>query len=138
MFFSLGLRFAGIVLAVCGCQNRSQQPAPPELPAVSVSEPVSRDVTDYVDFTGRTQAINSVNIVPRATGYLVLPPDKEAQFKEGSEVKAGELLFLVDPRPYQAQYDQAMGQVNLYKAQLKLAQVTLARDIKVNNETKGP
>ena len=49
-------------------------------------------------------------------------------FKEGSEVKTGDLLFQIDPRPYQAQYDQAVGQVNLYKAQLKLAQVTLARD----------
>ena len=99
---------AGFVLAVPGCQNRAQQPAPPEPPVVSVSEPVDREVTDYVDFTGRTQAINSVNIVPRATGYLVLPPDKK-QFKEGSEVKTGDLLFLVDPRPYQAQYDQAHG-----------------------------
>ena len=49
----------------------------------------------------------------RVTGYLVKEP-----FKEGAEVKTGELLFEVDPRPYQAQYDQAVGQVNLYKAQL--------------------
>jgi multidrug efflux system membrane fusion protein len=54
-----------------------------EAAAVSVSRPVARDVTDYVDFTGRTQAVNSVNVVARVTGFLVKAP-----FKEGSDVKA--------------------------------------------------
>ena len=58
-------------------------------------------------------------------------------FKEGAEVKTGELLFEIDPRPYQAQYDQAVGQVNLYKAQLELAQVTLARDEQLARNTPG-
>ena len=49
-------------------------------------------------------------------------------FKEGAEVKEGDLLFEIDPRPYQAQYDQAEGQVNLYKAQLELAKANYARD----------
>jgi multidrug efflux system membrane fusion protein len=89
-------------------------------------------VTDYVDFTGRTQAVNSVNVVARVTGYLDRVP-----FTEGSEVKAGDVLFEIDPRPYQAQYDQAAGQVNLYKAQLKLAQVTLARDMQLERSTPG-
>jgi membrane fusion protein, multidrug efflux system len=52
-------------------------------------------------------------------------------FKEGAEVKQGDLLFEVDPRPYQAQYDQAVGQVNLYKAQLELAKANFARDKEV-------
>ena len=70
-------------------------------------------VTDYADFTGQTNGINAVDIRPRVSGYLVKMP-----FKEGAKVKQGEMLFEVDPRPYQAQYDQAVGQVNLYKAQL--------------------
>ena len=49
-------------------------------------------------------------------------------FQEGDEVKKGDLLFEVDPRPYKAQLDQAQGQVDLYKAQLKLASVNLARN----------
>jgi len=102
------------------------------MPAIPVSRPVSRQVTDFIDFTGRTQAINSVNIVPRVTGYLVKMP-----FQEGSDVKKGDLLFEVDPRPYEAQYNQAIGQVNLYKAQLKLAQTTLARDEQVTRITTG-
>ena len=61
------------------------------------------------------------------TGYLVQMP-----FQEGAEVKEGDLLFVVDRRPYKAQLDQAQGQVNLYQAQLKLARTTLARDRAVN------
>ena len=100
---------------------------------VPVSQPVEREVTDYVDFTGRTQAVNSVNVV--AAGHRL--PGQACRFKEGADVKAGELLFEIDPRPYQAQYDQAVGQVNLYKAQLKLAQVTLARDEQLAHNTPG-
>ena len=58
-------------------------------------------------------------------------------FQEGAEVKKGDLLFVVDPRPYKAQLDQAQGQVNLYKASLKLARVTLARDRAINTLSPG-
>ena len=116
-----------MLAAVAGCRAKSPEAAPPEAPVIPISHPESRpDVTDYVDFTGRTSAIESVNIIPRVTGYLVKLP-----FKEGSEVKTGDLLFEVDPRPYKAQLDQAEGQVKLYQAQLKLAQATLARDEEV-------
>ncbi|MGO9812241.1 MAG: efflux RND transporter periplasmic adaptor subunit [Isosphaeraceae bacterium] len=113
-----------------GCARRTPQIAPPEAVTIPVSKPVVREVTDFVDFTGRTDAIQSVDIRPRATGYLVKMP-----FEEGTEVKAGDLLFVIDPRPYQAQLDQAIGQVNLYQAQLKLARTTLARDRAINNMT---
>jgi multidrug efflux system membrane fusion protein len=148
-----------LVLAFAGCQPGTPQVAPPEAPAVPVSHPVERQVTDYVEFTGQTHAKDAVNIVPRVTGYLI-----NIAFKEGSEVKGpenpamhlvrglgqfvaplgpgpllattelflgkseGELLFEIDPRPYQAQLDQAEGQVRLYEAQLELAKTTLARD----------
>ena len=99
---------------------------------VPVSQPVQREVTDYVDFTGRTEAVYSVDIRPRVTGYLV-----EMPFEEGAEVKAGDLLFVVDPRPYKAQLDQAQGQVDLYQASLKLAKTTLARDRAINASSPG-
>ena len=97
----------------------TERPQPPKAKPLEfpVSHPVERVVTDYVDFTGRTNAINSVDIRARVSGYLIKMP-----FKEGAEVKKGEMLFLVDPRPYEAQYDQAIGQVNLYKAQLAIGQ----------------
>ena len=127
------LRFAllcfGVVGAatVLGCSKGPPQVAPPQAPVVPVSQPVQREVTEFVDFTGRTDAINTVNIVPRVTGYLVKMP-----FKEGSLVKKDDLLFEVDPRPYKAQLDQAEGQVKLYQAQLKLAKTTLERDIGIS------
>ena len=103
-----------------------------EMQAVPVAHPVEREVTDFVDFTGRTDAVDSVNIVPRVTGYLVQMP-----FKEGSEVKKGDLLFEIDPRPYQAQLDQAKAQVVLYQASLELAKTTLARYEALDKSTPG-
>lgn len=131
---TFGLLLACSLLAIpaAGCARRAPRPAAPEVLAVPVSRPVARQVTDYVDFTGRTEAVQSVDIRPRTTGYLV-----KMAFEEGAEVKAGDLLFVIDPRPYQAQLDQAQGQVNLYQAQLKLARTTYARDRAINNLTPG-
>ncbi len=104
--------------------KKARSAGPPVLP---VSQPVSREITDYVDFTGQTKAVQTVDIIPMVTGYLTQMP-----FQEGAEVKENDLLFVVDRRPYRAQLDQAQGQVNLYQAQLKLARTTLARDRAVN------
>src|SRR5205085_373684 len=112
--------------ALTGCSGGPPEVAPPQPPTVPVSQPVQRGVIDYVDFTGRTDAVESVSIVPRVTGYLVKMP-----FKEGSVVKKDDLLFEVDPRPYKAQLDQAEGQVKLYQAQLKLAKATLERNLAI-------
>jgi membrane fusion protein, multidrug efflux system len=116
-----------LLLVLFGCTDGSPKPAARKQVVVPISEVVQREVTDYVDFTGRTDAINTVNIVPRVTGYLMKMP-----FTEGSLVKKDDLLFEVDPRPYKAQLDQAEGQVTLYKAQLKLAKSTLDRDIEIS------
>ena len=116
----IALCYSVSLAAGVGCQANRPKVAPAEPPVVPVSQPVQREVTDYVDFTGRTEAVQSVDIRPRVTGYLVKMP-----FQEGAEVKAGDLLFVIDPRPYQAQLDQAQGQVDLYQASLKLARTTL-------------
>src|SRR5205823_15028003 len=106
--------------------------APAKPPALPVSKPVQREVTDNVDFTGRTDAVQSVGVRARVTGYLVRMP-----FKEGAEVKKGDVLFEIDPRPYQAQLDQAQAQVTLNQASLDLAQATLARDRRIASEVAG-
>ena len=115
-----------------GCRPKSREVGPAEVPVVPVSHPIERVVTDYVDFTGRTDAVYSVNIIARVTGYLV-----EMPFQEGSEVKAGDLLFEIDPRPYQAQLDQAKSQVDLDQAQLDLAKTTLKRYQALSKTTPG-
>jgi multidrug efflux system membrane fusion protein len=85
-----------------------------------------------VEFTGRTDAVKAVDIRARVTGYLIKMP-----FKEGAEVKKGDLLFEIDPRPYQAQLDQAKGQVTLNEASLKLAKSTYERDRAINARVSG-
>ncbi len=91
-------------------------------PAVSVVRPVVRAVTEHEHFAGRTDASLRVKLQARVTGYLLT-----ARFKDGNVVKQGDVLFEIDPRPYQAQLAQAIAQINLHKAALKLAHVTLAR-----------
>jgi multidrug efflux system membrane fusion protein len=122
------LSFFCLLLAesMTGCSHGPPKVAPLQAPIVPVSQVVERQVTDFVEFTGRTDAVETVSIIPRVTGYLVKLP-----FKEGSLVKTGDLLFEVDPRPYQAQLDQAEGQVKLYEAQLKLATTTLNRELNI-------
>jgi multidrug efflux system membrane fusion protein len=116
-----------VSLALVGCRQ-NQGPAPSaEGPVIPISHPVQRQVTDYYFFTGRTDAPNSVGIRARVTGHLTKVPPRE-----GTEVKANELLFVIDPRPYKAQLEQALSQVNLYQAQLRLAKATLARDEAIN------
>jgi multidrug efflux system membrane fusion protein len=105
-----------------GCVKSQAEVAAPEAPAIPVSHPVAREVTDFVDFTGQTAAVQTVTIVPRVTGYLEKEP-----FKEGADVKLGDVLFQIDARPYQAQLDQAQGQVVLNAARLKEAKADNAR-----------
>jgi multidrug efflux system membrane fusion protein len=117
---------------LAGC-NQPQRPAPtPDPTVIPISKAVSREVTDYVEFTGRVNPVQSVNVIPRVTGYLTQMP-----FEEGAEVKTGDLLFEIDPRPYKAQLDQALGQVEVYKAQLRLAGTTLARDQEIYRTNRG-
>jgi RND family efflux transporter MFP subunit len=115
-----------------GCQQAASQVAPSEPPSLPVAKPVQREVTNFVDFTGRTDAVQAVDVRPRVTGYLV-----QAPYKEGSEVKKGDLLFEIDPRPYQAQLDQAEGQVKLNEASLKLARTTYERDRAISAANSG-
>jgi multidrug efflux system membrane fusion protein len=109
----------------CGHKGGGNATSPPSIP---VSLPVQKKVTDYAEYTGRTAAIQMVTIIPRATGNIVKIP-----FKEGSEVKKGDLLFEIDPRPYQAAVDQAKAQVGLNQAQLALARANYQRDLAAGN-----
>src|SRR5262249_7087484 len=93
-------------LAGCGQAAGPNGPPPPQIPTVSVSVPVRKEVTDYEDFPGRVEAIHAVEVRARVTGYL-----QKVHFKEGTEVKEGDLLFDIDPRPYEAELARAEGTV---------------------------
>src|SRR5713101_8919458 len=110
------------LLMTSGCgSGGSAQSAPPP-PQVSVAQVLERRVKDWDEFTGRMQAVETVEIRPRVSGYI----DKLA-FTEGSQVKRGDLLFVIDPRPYQAEYDRAAADVKRYKTALELARIELVR-----------
>jgi RND family efflux transporter MFP subunit len=85
-----------------------------DAPKVPVSRPLARQVTDHQDYTGRTEAAAAVDLRARVSGYLLKAP-----FEEGGEVKQGDLLFEIDPRPYQAELDKAKAQLVLSEARLK-------------------
>ena len=104
-------------------QNKSSPASPAaEPPTGAVNKPVERQPTDREVFVGRIEAAQSVNIVPRVTGYLT-----KTTFKEGADVKKGDVLFEIDSRPYQAQVEQAEAEVRVKEARLQVAQAEFDR-----------
>ena len=112
--------YSSLLLGGCGKSGGGQQAPPP--PQVTVAQVLEKRVQDWDEFTGRLQAIETVEIRPRVSGYI----DKVA-FTEGSLVKRGALLFVIDPRPYQAEYDRAAADVKRFKTALELGQIELVR-----------
>ncbi|MGZ5008936.1 MAG: efflux RND transporter periplasmic adaptor subunit [Methylobacter sp.] len=104
-----------------GCEQKNTY-APPPPPQVTVSQPVRRQVSEYLEFTGNTQAINSVQLVARVQGYL-----EKVLFHDGDRVKMGQPLFLIQQDTYQARLKQAEAQVLQQKAGLDHAQTELER-----------
>jgi RND family efflux transporter MFP subunit len=114
---------AGLLLQLGGCgkSGGGAQSAPPA-PQVNVAQVLERKVKDWDEFTGRFQAVESVEIRPRVSGYI-----DQVAFKEGGQVKRGDLLFVIDPRPYQAEADHASADVKRFKTALELAKIELTR-----------
>ena len=108
------------MLAATGCAKKKPPPPPP--PTVVVAKPLQTRLVDWDDYVGRFEAINSVDIRPRVSGYL-----QSIAFKDGQVVRKGQLLFIIDPRPYQAVVTQARGQEERAAAGLRNAQVELTR-----------
>lgn len=112
--FSLPL----LVLALAGCHPAAQQapPAQPPMP-VAVGHPLTKEIVDYDEFTARLSAVESVEIRARVNGYL-----QKVNFKDGAEVKKGDLLYIIDPRPYQADLDRAQAELARAQSQLDLTE----------------
>lgn len=100
-----------LTAAATGCENPN--PAAPviEPPVVLVATPIEREVTDFTEYPGRTEAVQQQDVRARVSGYIT-----EAPFVEGREVKKGDVLFVIDPRPYQAALGVAVGQLEVTKA----------------------
>jgi RND family efflux transporter MFP subunit len=111
---------AALIVGLAGCAAKTPPPPPP--PAVVVSKPLAKKIVDWDDFVGRFEAIDSVDIRPRVSGYL-----QSIGFVDGQIVHKGQVLFVIDPRPYQAALDQAKGQEAHAAATLANAKIELAR-----------
>jgi membrane fusion protein, multidrug efflux system len=115
-----------VLIASAGC-NKSEVHAAgasgPPAPTVTVVTASATDVPVYLDEIGRNGAFESVTITPQVGGRIT-----ERHFEDGANLKKGELLFVIDPRPYQAQVDSAKANLAQAKANLELARVDFARD----------
>jgi membrane fusion protein, multidrug efflux system len=117
------------VIAVCICTalflsgcKKEQAVAPPQPPVVSVMEVAPKDAPVTFEYVAQTQSSHLVNIHARVSGFL----DKRV-YTEGEIVKQGQVLFLMDPKPFQAQLTQATAALSMQKASLETARSNLAR-----------
>src|SRR5881409_365410 len=119
-FFFAGVGLLLVFLMGSGCRKASAPQQPP-LP-VNVVTAIEKEVNEWDEFTGRLEAVEFVEIRPRVSGYIT-----DIRFNAGAIVKKGDLLYVIDPRPYQADFDRAAAEVERMDAQLKLAQIELNR-----------
>jgi membrane fusion protein, multidrug efflux system len=118
----------GLCIGLVGCARGPSGTSEAAPTPVTVSHPVERDVTDYAGFTGRTAAVDSVEVRAHVWGYL-----QKVNFKEGALVQKGDVLFELDPRPYQALLNQAKAKVKQDEAQLKYDEAEYQRNLRMVN-----
>ena len=116
------LSLAALSLAALTVGRGKVAPAAPPPPAVTVAEAPQRDITEWDEFTGRLEAVDQVEIRPRVSGYI-----KRVAFVEGKEVKKGEVLFEIDPRPYAADLDRAEAELERARSAAALAKSEVQR-----------
>jgi RND family efflux transporter MFP subunit len=118
--------FMGLVALVAAgtsaCARTAAQPADPALPQVTAAEVVSRDITEWDEFTGRLEAVNVVAVRPRVSGYVAA-----VRFQEGTVVSSGDLLFEIDARPFQAEVDRLRAELLRARATIRRATSELQR-----------
>ena len=120
-----------IAAALTGCGQGRQQAAAPAPPSVTVANPVQRTVVDQDEYVGRFVAVDSVDVRARVSGYLT-----EIHFTDGQMVKKGDLLFVIDHRPFQIALDQMRANLAQARANLAFTEADLARGQElVHNKT---
>src|SRR6476660_7384288 len=118
--FLLCVGILSVLLTAVGCKKNS---APQQGPLpVNVVTVIEKEVNEWDEFTGRLEAVESVEIRPRVSGYIT-----EIHFEAGAIIKKGDLLYVIDPRPYQADLDRAEAELERTQAELKLSQIELDR-----------
>lgn len=113
---------AALVLASCGEKQQAQAPGAPPPPSVSVANPVEKKVVEWDEYTGRFESVDTVEVRSRISGVLT-----EVKFTDGAVVKKGDLLFVIDPRPFQRVLDRDRAALQGAKVQVEFAQKDLER-----------
>jgi RND family efflux transporter MFP subunit len=117
--------FFAMSMALLSCNKPAPAPES-QPPPVTIAKPVQKQIIEWDYYTGRTEAVESVNITPRVSGYI-----NNITFRAGDTVKKGNLLFVIDPRPYQAALDQAQAQEREAEANQQLQDANFARQDKL-------
>jgi multidrug efflux system membrane fusion protein len=120
----------GALMVGCSKKPPSKVETGPLL--VTVGKPYVDKVTEFTDLTGETDAVKTVQVRPRVSGYI-----QKVNFEEGAEVKAGAVLFVIDPAPYEADLRKAKGDVQNWDAQIKLAKAEESRYAKLAAKGSG-
>ena len=129
-FQSLGGLSPVIILlaaGLSGCSEKPPQQAAAAAPPVTVAQPTKRTVTDWDEFTGRFEAVEEVQVRARVGGFVT-----SVEFRDGAFVKTGDLLYVIDARPFEAVADQADGQLSDARAKAELAKRELDRALTLN------
>lgn len=121
-----GVFFFALMLGACGGGKKAPGPPPP---SVTVVNALQKEVTEWDEYTGRLAAVDEVGVRAQVSGYL-----QSIHFKDGQIVKKGDLLFVIDPRPYRAVFDRAQAQVKQAEASLALADLDLKRTEELANK----
>jgi RND family efflux transporter MFP subunit len=121
-----------VAMLLIGCDQGKNAFVEPPPPPVKVAQPVQQDVTDFLEFTGTTRAVEEVEVRARVSGFL-----ESMHFAPGTRVKEGALLFVIDPREYQAELEAAEAELESAKAQLERAEIELARAQRLFEQKAG-
>jgi membrane fusion protein, multidrug efflux system len=114
-------------VALSACSEKPPQQAAAAAPPVTVAAPVKRTITDWDEFTGRFEAVEEVQVRARVGGFVT-----DVEFRDGAMVKTGDLLYVIDSRPFEAVADQADGQLSDARAKAELAKRELERGLTLN------
>src|SRR3954447_21747601 len=120
--FNFGPLIMVLALALVGCGDKSAPQAAVAPPSVTIAQPTKRTVTDWDEFTGRFDAVEEVEVRARVGGFVT-----SVEFRDGAFVKSGDLLYVIDARPFEAVALQADGQLADARAKAELAKRELDR-----------